>query len=139
MDLVQTQIRLAEGKSLNDLGLGKQEDINCRGYAIQCRLTTEDPARSFQPDSGRLEVYRSGEGFGIRCDGANAYVGARIEPYYDSLLVKVIARANSLQDTAKKMSRALKEFRIRGVKTNIPFLINVIEHPKFLNASVDTR
>ena len=133
VDLVQTQIKVAEGQSLPDLGL-RQEDLECRGFAIQCRLTTEDPARNFQPDTGRLEVYRSGEGFGIRCDSANAYAGALIEPHYDSLLVKVIARANTLPATAAKMSRALKEFRIRGVKTNVPFLLNVIEHPTFLNA-----
>ena len=109
---------MAEGKSLADLAL-QQDKIDCRGYAIQCRLTTEDPTRNFQPDSGRLEVYRSGEGFGIRCDGANAYVGARIEPFYDSLLVKVISRADTLENAAKKMSRALKEFRIRGIKVRI--------------------
>ena len=138
VDLVQTQIKVAEGQNLPALKL-EQDKLDCRGFAIQCRLTTEDPARNFQPDTGRLEVYRSGEGFGIRCDSANAYAGARIEPYYDSLLCKVIARSNDLPETAMKMSRALKEFRIRGVKTNIPFLINVIEHPKFLNAAVDTR
>ncbi len=137
VDLVQTQIRVAEGHSLPQLNL-QQENIECRGFALQCRLTTEDPGKNFQPDSGRLEVYRSGTGFGIRCDAANAFTGARIEPYYDSLLVKIIAHSDTLRNTAMKMSRALKEFRIRGVKTNIPFLINVIEHEEFLNAAVNT-
>lgn len=164
VDLVQTQIKVAEGLTLPELGM-TQDKIACHGYAIQCRLTTEDPAKSFQPDTGRIEVFRSGEGMGIRLDSASAFAGAIISPYYDSLLVKVIARADTLQASAAKLTRSLKEFRIRGVKviaykkyisygtlkassvlyyyfvifqTNIPFLLNVLEHPKFLNASVDT-
>ncbi|CAG0888481.1 unnamed protein product [Cyprideis torosa] len=137
VDLVQSQIKLAEGSTLEELGL-VQEDIVTRGYAIQCRVTTEDPAKNFQPDSGRLEVFRSGEGMGIRLDSASTYAGAIISPYYDSLLCKVIARSGTIQGASAKMIRALKEFRIRGVKTNIPFLINVLDHEKFKSGAVDT-
>ena len=101
-------------------------------------MTTEDPAKNFQPDTGRIEVFRSGEGMGIRLDGASAFAGAIISPYYDSLLVKVIAQSKDLQSSCAKMNRALREFRVRGVKTNIPFLLNVLENQKFLNGSVDT-
>lgn len=137
IDLVQTQIKIAEGASLPDLGL-HQEDIHAHGCSVQCRVTTEDPAREFAPDTGRIEVFRSGEGFGIRLDGAAAFTGAQISPYYDSLLVKVIATSKDLRQSARKMDRALKEFRVRGVKTNIPFLLNVLEHEKFLNVEYDT-
>uniref|UniRef100_A0A914WEX4 Pyruvate carboxylase n=1 Tax=Plectus sambesii TaxID=2011161 RepID=A0A914WEX4_9BILA len=137
VDLVQAQIRIAEGKSLNDLKLS-QDNIRTTGYSIQCRVTTEDPAKSFQPDSGRIEVFRSGEGMGIRLDSASAFAGSIISPHYDSLLVKVIANARNHKNAAAKMTRALREFRIRGVKTNIPFLLNVLKHPSFLDASVDT-
>ena len=138
VDLVQTQIKVADGQTLPELGMN-QQDIKTNGYAIQCRLTTEDPAKNFQPDTGRIEVFRSGEGMGIRLDSASAFAGAIVSPHYDSLLCKVIARANTLESTAAKLSRSLKEFRIRGVKTNIPFLINVLSHPEFLNSSVDTH
>ncbi|CAJ0577237.1 unnamed protein product, partial [Mesorhabditis spiculigera] len=137
VDLVQAQIRVAEGKTLEDLKL-KQDTIHVNGAAIQCRLTTEDPARGFQPDSGRIEVFRSGEGMGIRLDSASAYAGSVITPHYDSLLVKVIASARSHNKAAAKLVRALKEFRIRGVKTNVPFLLNVLQHKAFIDASVDT-
>ncbi|XP_077260716.1 pyruvate carboxylase isoform X1 [Temnothorax americanus] len=137
IDLVQSQIRIAEGITLPELGM-TQEKIEPRGFAIQCRVTTEDPAKSFQPDTGRIEVFRSGEGMGIRLDGASAFAGAIISPYYDSLLVKVIAHAGDLQSSCAKMNRALREFRVRGVKTNIPFLLNVLENQKFLNGIVDT-
>lgn len=115
MDLVQAQIRIAEGKTIEDIKLN-QENIHINGSAIQCRVTTEDPARGFQPDSGRIEVYRSGEGMGIRLDSASAYAGSVISPHYDSLLVKVIAHARNHPNAAAKMVRALREFRIRGVK-----------------------
>jgi pyruvate carboxylase len=115
IDLVQTQIKVAEGLTLPELQM-TQEKIQTNGYAIQCRLTTEDPARGFQPDTGRIEVFRSGEGMGIRLDSASAFAGAIVSPHYDSLLVKVIARAMTLEKTASKLSRSLKEFRIRGVK-----------------------
>ncbi|XP_014471829.1 PREDICTED: pyruvate carboxylase, mitochondrial isoform X3 [Dinoponera quadriceps] len=137
IDLVQSQIRIAEGMTLPELGM-TQEKIIPQGFAIQCRVTTEDPAKSFQPDTGRIEVFRSGEGMGIRLDGASAFAGAIISPYYDSLLVKVIAHAGDLQSSCAKMNRALREFRVRGVKTNIPFLLNVLENQKFLNGVVDT-
>ncbi|XP_034654961.1 pyruvate carboxylase, mitochondrial isoform X1 [Drosophila subobscura] len=137
IDLVQSQIRIAEGMTLPELGY-TQENIQPRGYAIQCRVTTEDPANDFQPNTGRLEVFRSGEGMGIRLDSASAYAGAIISPYYDSLLVKVISHAGDLQSSAAKMNRALREFRIRGVKTNIPFLLNVLENQKFLHGVLDT-
>ncbi|XP_065159074.1 pyruvate carboxylase, mitochondrial isoform X3 [Atheta coriaria] len=137
VDLVQSQIRVAEGMTLPELGL-KQENIAPNGFAIQCRVTTEDPAKGFQPDTGRIEVFRSGEGMGIRLDGASAFAGAIISPYYDSLLCKVIAHSRDLQSSCAKMNRCLREFRVRGVKTNIPFLLNVLENQKFLNGSVDT-
>ncbi|XP_063217781.1 pyruvate carboxylase, mitochondrial isoform X2 [Bacillus rossius redtenbacheri] len=137
IDLVQSQIRVAEGMTLPEMGM-TQDNIHPQGCAIQCRVTTEDPAKNFQPDTGRIEVFRSGEGMGIRLDGASAFAGAIISPYYDSLLVKVIAHASDLQASAAKMNRALREFRVRGVKTNIPFLLNVLENQKFLNGTVDT-
>ncbi|XP_033734872.1 pyruvate carboxylase, mitochondrial-like isoform X2 [Pecten maximus] len=137
VDLVQSQIKIAEGYTLPELGL-QQQDINLHGYAIQCRMTTEDPAKNFQPDTGRIEVFRSGEGMGIRLDGALGFAGAIISPYYDSLLVKVIAHAWDHPSACAKMLRTLREFRIRGVKTNIPFLLNVVQHQQFLSGSVDT-
>uniref|UniRef100_A0A8C5CWX1 Pyruvate carboxylase n=1 Tax=Gadus morhua TaxID=8049 RepID=A0A8C5CWX1_GADMO len=138
VDLVHAQLKVCEGQSLPDLGLS-QDKIRVNGCAIQCRVTTEDPARGFQPDTGRIEVFRSGEGMGIRLDSASAFPGAIISPHYDSLLVKVIASGNDLQGAASKMSRALAEFRVRGVKTNIPFLQNVLSNTQFLHATVDTQ
>ncbi|XP_071961975.1 pyruvate carboxylase, mitochondrial-like [Antedon mediterranea] len=138
IDLVQSQIHVAEGRSLPDLGI-TQENMLVRGSAIQCRITTEDPAKGFQPDTGRLEVYRSGEGMGIRIDSASAFAGAIVSPHYDSLLVKIIAHAQDHQSASDKMQRALSEFRIRGVKTNIPFLKNVLTHKKFRSGLVDTH
>lgn len=120
--MVQAQIRIAEGKSLDNIKLS-QDRIQINGSAIQCRITTEDPARGFQPDSGRLEVYRSAEGMGIRLDSASAYAGSIISPHYDSLLVKVIAHARNHPNAAAKMVRALREFRVRGVKVCKSFLI----------------
>jgi pyruvate carboxylase len=138
VDIVQSQIEIAGGKSLEDLNL-IQNQINVNGCALQCRVTTEDPAKNFQPDTGRIEVFRSGEGFGIRLDGASAFAGAIISPYYDSLLVKVISHAHNLPEASAKMSRALREFRVRGVKTNIPFLLNVLGHNKFKDGLYDTN
>ena len=137
VDLVRSQIQVAEGKSLPELGLS-QHNILTNGCSIQCRMTTEDPAKNFQPDTGRIEVYRSGEGLGIRLDSASAFAGAIISPYYDSLLVKVIASAGTHERACNRMERALTEFRIRGVKTNVPFLKNVLQHNKFLNGNFDT-
>ncbi|KFO69239.1 hypothetical protein N303_07525, partial [Cuculus canorus] len=138
VDLVHAQLQVAAGKSLPELGL-RQESIRVNGCAIQCRVTTEDPARGFQPDTGRIEVFRSGEGMGIRLDGASAFQGALISPHYDSLLVKVVAHGPDQTAAAAKMRRALAEFRIRGVKTNIPFLQNVLAHPQFLGGAADTQ
>lgn len=137
VDLVQSQIKITEGYSLDDIDL-KQEKIKIFGSALQCRMTTEDPAKNFQPDYGRIEVYRSGEGMGIRIDSANAFTGAVVSPYYDSLLVKIIAQAKDHPSACAKMLRALKEFRIRGLKTNIPFLVNVLQNDQFVNGAVDT-
>ncbi|XP_044537229.1 pyruvate carboxylase, mitochondrial [Gracilinanus agilis] len=138
VDLVHAQIHVAEGRSLPDLGL-LQENIRISGCAIQCRVTTEDPSRGFQPDTGRIEVFRSGEGMGIRLDNASAFQGSVISPHYDSLLVKVIAHGKDHPTAATKMSRALAEFRVRGVKTNIPFLQNVLNNQQFLAGTVDTQ
>lgn len=138
IDLVRSQIQIAEGKSLEEIGIKSQDSIKVSGFAIQTRVTTEDPANDFQPSTGRLEVFTSGEGMGIRLDSASAYAGAVISPYYDSLLVKVISKGHNLHSAAAKMKRALQEFRIRGVKTNIPFLLNVLSHDKFLNGVLDT-
>ncbi|XP_060109952.1 pyruvate carboxylase, mitochondrial [Heteronotia binoei] len=138
VDLVHAQIHISEGKSLPELGL-KQDNVRINGCAIQCRVTTEDPSRGFQPDTGRIEVFRSGEGMGIRLDSASAFQGAVISPHYDSLLVKVIAHGKDHPTAASKMSRALAEFRIRGVKTNIPFLQNVLGNDQFLRGTVDTQ
>jgi pyruvate carboxylase len=138
VDLVQAQIRIASGVTLPELGL-RQDDIDVRGFAIQCRVTTEDPLRGFQPDTGRLEVFRPGEGLGIRLDGGSGYEGAHVSPHYDSLLVKVTGHAATFEGTAQKLRRALAEFRVRGVKTNIPFLQNVLAHPLFLAGKVDTE
>ncbi len=138
VDLVQAQIRIAEGASLAELGL-EQSRVSVRGVAIQCRVTTEDPERGFQPDTGRIEVFRSGAGFGIRMDAGSGYEGAQVSPHYDSLLVKVTAHAETFEQAAHKLSRALAEFRVRGVKTNVPFLQNVLKHPRFTQGDVDTQ
>lgn len=133
VDLVQSQILIAEGYPLDsdEINIKSQDDIKCVGYSIQTRVTTEDPSNNFLPDTGEITVYRSGSGNGIRLDGGNAYVGAVIAPYYDSLLVKVISLDRTFAGAVKKSVRALTEMRIRGVKTNIPFLINVLKHPNF--------
>ena len=133
VDLVQAQIRIAEGYRLSDpeIVISKTSAVRCRGYALQCRITTEDPTNNFRPDIGRLIAYRSPGGFGIRLDAASAYVGAVITPYYDSMLVKVTSWGLTFAQCISKMDRALQEFRIRGVKNNIPFLLNVIRHPVF--------
>lgn len=140
IDLVQSQIRIAEGYRLSDpqIGIPRQSAIKHRGCALQCRITTEDPTRNFRPDIGRLIAYRSPGGFGIRLDAASAYVGAVITPYYDSMLVKITSWGLTFDQCISKMDRALQEFRIRGVKNNIPFLLNVIRHPIFRRGECDT-
>jgi len=132
-DLVRAQILIAQGYPLHSsqVGMPAQDKVARNGYAIQCRLTTEDPENKFMPDYGKILAYRSTGGFGIRLDGGMGYAGSVITPFYDSLLVKVIASADSWDLTRHRMDRALREFRIRGLKTNIPFLENVINHPTF--------
>jgi pyruvate carboxylase len=139
-NLVQTQILVAEGHKLSDpeIGVASQADIELRGFAIQCRVTTEDPSNNFAPDFGTLKVYRSPAGFGVRLDAGNAYSGSRITPHYDSLLVKISTWGLNFHTSSRSMHRALQEFRIRGVKTNIGFLENVITHPEFLEGRCDT-
>ncbi len=141
IDIVQTQIRIAEGYRLDsaEIGILQQDKILCSGHAIQCRITTEDPSNHFMPDTGTLIAYRSGGGFGIRLDGGNAFTGSVITPYYDSLLVKTTGWALTHEAAIQKMVRTLKEFRIRGVKTNIHFLINVLEHPCFKDGSYNVH
>ncbi|MCA0174450.1 pyruvate carboxylase [Bacillus sp. RAR_GA_16] len=140
IDIVQSQIMIAEGEHIHGerLGIPNQEDIDCHGYAIQCRVTTEDPENNFMPDTGKLMAYRSGGGFGVRLDAGNAYQGAVITPYYDSLLVKLSTWALSFDHASSKMVRNLKEFRIRGIKTNIAFLENVMKHENFRSGVYDT-
>lgn len=139
-DLIRSQILIASGLKLSDseIGLGDQSAVVSHGVALQCRVTTEDPANSFLPDYGRLSHYRSASGLGIRLDAGTAFSGAVITPFYDSLLVKVSAHGLRFVDAARRMERCLQEFRIRGVKTNIPFLINLVTHPKFLAGGVTT-
>jgi pyruvate carboxylase len=140
-DLVKSQILVAQGRPLGDpeIGLDKQENVGTHGFALQCRVTTEDPANNFTPDYGRLTHYRSASGLGIRLDAGTAFSGAVITPFYDSLLVKVTASGLRFLDAARRMERCLQEFRIRGVKTNIPFLLNLITHPTFLAGGCTTR
>ena len=133
IDIVKSQIRVAEGHELGSpqIGIPNQAAVSVRGYAIQSRITTEDPANGFIPDYGRISHYRSAAGFGIRLDAGVAFSGAEVTPFYDSLLVKVCAQGLTYDDACRKMERALAEWRVRGVKTNIPFLRNVLKHPKF--------
>jgi len=141
IDIVRSQILIAQGLPLADpeIGLGNQAEIKTNGFAIQCRVTSEDPANNFMPDYGRISHYRSAGGMGIRLDGGSAFSGAVINPFYDSLLVKVTARGRSFFDSCRRMERCLHEFRIRGVKTNIPFLVKVMTHKKFIAGGFTTR
>jgi pyruvate carboxylase len=140
VDIVRAQIQIAQGLELHGAGMSipPQEQIRVNGAALQCRVTTEDPARNFLPDYGKISTYRSPAGFGVRLDGASAYGGAVITPYYDSLLVKVTTWGNNFKIACQRMDRVLREFRIRGVKTNIPFLENVVNHPSFQAGLVTT-
>jgi pyruvate carboxylase len=133
LDLVRSQILIADGKPMHgpEVGIPEQEDMPRNGYAVQCRITTEDPENKFQPDYGRILTYRSAGGFGVRLDGGMGYGGAVVTPFYDSLLVKLTVSAPRFESALQRMDRALREFRIRGVKTNIPFLENVIHHETF--------
>jgi len=139
-DIVHAQIRIAEGARLDQaVGVASQAQVERRGYAIQCRVTTEDPSNDFMPDTGRLLAYRSAGGTGVRLDEGNGYPGAVVTPFYDSMLTKVCTWGLDFDTAAARMHRVLQEFRIRGVKTNIPFLINVVQHPRFLSGRLDTN
>ena len=140
IDIVRSQILVAQGHKLHEapLNLPRQEKVELHGAALQCRVTTEDPEKNFAPDYGKISTYRSPAGFGIRLDGGTAYAGATLAPYYDSLLVKVTAWGADLPEACQRMDRALREFRIRGVKTNIPFVENVVNHAKFQVGEVTT-
>jgi pyruvate carboxylase len=139
-NLVQAQILVAQGKKLSDpeIGIARQADVQMRGFAIQCRITTEDPQNGFAPDYGTLKAYRSPGGFGVRLDAGSAFNGAVITPHYDSLLVKITTWGLSFPGAAHVMDRSLQEFRVRGVKTNIAFLENVMRNPEFLAGRCDT-
>ncbi|GGE47466.1 pyruvate carboxylase [Actibacterium pelagium] len=140
IDIVQAQIKIAEGKSLTEAtGVASQYDVQLRGHALQCRVTTEDPRNNFIPDYGRITAYRGATGMGIRLDGGTAYSGAVITRYYDSLLEKVTAWAPTPEAAIARMDRALREFRIRGVATNIAFVENLLKHPQFLNYEYHTK
>ncbi|MEC3860424.1 pyruvate carboxylase [Mesobacterium sp. TK19101] len=140
IDIVQAQIMIAEGKSLAEAtGKASQYDIRLTGHALQTRITTEDPTNNFIPDYGRITAFRSATGMGIRLDGGTAYAGGVITRYYDSLLVKVTAKAQTPEKAIHRMDRALREFRIRGVSTNIEFVINLLKHPTFLNNQYSTK
>ncbi|MGI5948739.1 pyruvate carboxylase [Peptoniphilus sp.] len=140
IDIVQSQILIAMGYPLDsdEIGIKSQDDIKMNGYSIQCRVTTEDPLNNFMPDTGHINLYRSSSGFGVRLDGGNGFTGAVISPYYDSLLVKVITHARTWEDTIRKAKRSLSELKIGGVKTNIGFLLNVLNTEEFLHGTCDT-
>ncbi len=141
IDIIKAQIHLLEGETIGQPGSGvpAQQDIKLNGHAMQCRITTEDPEQNFVPDYGRITAYRGAAGFGIRLDGGTAYSGAVINRFYDPLLEKVTAWAATPEEVIKRMDRALREFRIRGVATNLTFLENVISHPEFLDNSYTTK
>ena len=141
IDLVRSQILIAEGHPLSDpeIGITSQADVHQNGYAIQCRVTTEDPANNFAPDTGKITSYRSAGGFGIRLDGGNAYTGAVISPYYDSLLVKITTWDNTFPGVCRKAARAINEVHVRGVKTNIAFITNILKNPTFIAGKCHTK
>lgn len=141
IDIVRSQIQIARGYELSDprILIENQEDVTCKGYAIQCRITTEDPTNGFTPDYGKVIAYRSAGGFGIRLDAGNCYAGVTISPFFDSMLVKISASGRTLKGATQRLKRALIEFRIRGVKTNIGFLENVIDHPTFYNGDATVK
>ena len=141
IDIVQSQILIAEGYQLHgsEIGIPQQADIKTHGFAIQSRVTTEDPLNHFMPDTRTNQcVIVQVEVSGVRLDAGNGFQGSVITPYYDSLLVKVSTHATTFRSAAAKMFRNLKEFRIRGIKTNIPFLENVVQNEKFLTGAYDT-
>jgi pyruvate carboxylase len=140
IDIVQAQILIAEGKPISEAtGKASQADIQLQGHALQTRITTEDPLNNFIPDYGRITAFREATGMGIRLDGGTAYSGGVITRYYDSLLVKVTAKAQTPEQAIARMDRALREFRIRGVSTNIAFVENLLKHPTFLDNTYHTK
>lgn len=141
VDIVKSQILIAQGEPLHheEIALPTQDSVKVTGYALQCRVTTEDPENGFMPDYGRVTHYRSASGMGIRLDAGTAFSGAVVNPYYDSLLVKVTARGRRFIDAILRMERVLQEFRVRGVKTNIPFLLKLVMHPTFQAGQCTTR
>ncbi len=141
IDLVQSQILVAQGCRLDsdEINIQSQDAIKPRGFAIQCRVTTEDPMNNFAPDTGKIDVYRTSSGFGIRLDGGSGFSGSIISPYYDSLLLKSTSWALSFNDTVRKAKRALQELVVSGVKTNVDFLLNVLNHPTFLSGDCNTN
>lgn len=140
IDIIQAQIQIAQGYALSDapIDIPSQESIERRGFSIQCRVTTEDPLNNFAPDTGQITLYRSSSGFGVRLDGGNGFQGAVISPYYDSLLVKVITQGRTWEDTVNKSIRSLRELKVGGVKTNIGFLLNVLNTEEFKEGTCDT-
>lgn len=138
IDLVKVQLFIAGGYKLSDnqIKIPNQESLSTNGYALQCRITTEDPQNDFKPDYGTITTYRSASGFGIRLDAGSVYQGVTISPFFDSMLVKISSHSNTLDGACRKMRRAIAEFRVRGVKTNIPFLDNILSHPTFRQGDV---
>lgn len=141
IDLVQAQLLIAEGHALDspEIDIKSQDDIQVNGYSIQCRITTEDPKNNFAPDYGKITTYRSGGGFGVRLDAGNAYAGAEITPYYDSLLVKITTHDRTFEGAIRKSLRSITEIRIRGVKTNTAFVANILRHETFREGNVYTK
>lgn len=141
IDIVRSQILIAEGKTLSDdsIGIKSQDSVHINGYAIQCRVTTEDPLNNFAPDTGTITSYRQPGGFGVRVDAGCAGEGTTISPYYDSLLLKVTSWDSSFPAVCHKAARAINEVHIRGVKTNIPFVTNVLTHPTFIAGKCSTK
>ena len=141
IDIVKLQIRIAMGFLLHDdeIAIPSQDSITVNGFAIQCRVTSEDPENDFKPDHGTIIAYRSAAGFGIRLDPGSVYSGVKISPFFDSLLVKICSHSRTLEGSARKMTRCLQEFRIRGVRTNIRFLENIINHDNFKNGTVNVN
>lgn len=137
VDLVRSQMRIASGETLADLGL-TQDSVQLRGAAMQCRITTEDPANNFRPDTGMITTYRSPGGAGIRVDGGTTYAGAEVSPHFDSMLAKLTCRGRTFEDAVTRARRAVAEFRIRGVATNIPFLQALLDDPDFISGSITT-
>lgn len=141
VDLVQAQLLIAQGYALDspEIDIKSQDDVHVNGYSIQCRVTTEDPKNNFAPDYGKITTYRSGGGFGVRLDAGNAFAGAEISPYYDSLLVKITTHDRSFHGAIRKSLRSIGEIRIRGVKTNSAFIMNILRNETFAQGKAYTK